>query len=60
MERSWIICTLSDMPCNDAGKALSSSLEKVLSMQLNGIKFIAVFVVTFQLFIFNPKNKPEK
>ena len=52
-ERIWINCTKSDMPrpqlqSNNAGETISSSLGKVLSMQLNGINFMAVFVVTFQ------------
>ena len=49
--RSWIICTLSDMPRpqwkrNAAGKTISSCWKKFFSMQLNGIKFVAALMVT--------------
>ena len=49
--RSWIICTLTDMPRpqwkrNAAGKTISSCWKKFFSMQLNGIKFVAALMVT--------------
>ena len=38
----------TQLQSNDAGETISSSWGKVLSMQLNGIKLIAVSEVTFQ------------
>ena len=49
--RSWIICTLSDMPRpqwkrNAAGRTISSCWKNFFSMQLNGIKFVAALMAT--------------